>query len=487
MQTRVLFQKLSEAVWRPCDVASLVVFRVACGLILFWEVTRFLFNGLIDSVYVDPPFHFTYLGFDWVRPLSGDGMLWFFVSLGIVSLLLALGFCYRAAAAWSWLGWTYVLLMEKSAYLNHLYLICLLCFLLIFLPTHRAFSLDARRTPTWRSDVVPSLTLWVLRTQIAIPYVFGAFAKLNGDWLRGQPMSMWLARMTQIREVVPFWGEPWMGLFFSWSGFLLDLLVVPALLWRPTRAWAFAAAVVFHLLNALMFRIGIFPWFMICATTLFFDPDWPRRLLRQVSGQNHSTHLDDATPRADFAIGRIRPAYWRTILAACLLWFVVQFSLPFHHLLYPGHVDWTHEGYRFAWRMMLNDQTVGMQLFAVDRESRAVQPIDPRPWLTPWQQDYLGQDPDLLLQFAHFLADELRRTTSREVEIRAQVLVSLNGRKPQVLVDADVDLARQPRSLGPYRWVKPLHEPLANPAWDMPASQWHRFMELPDPMIPLRR
>jgi hypothetical protein len=487
MRTPTRFQKFAEAAWRPCDVASLVVFRVACGLILLWEVTRFFFNGLIDSVYIDPPFHFTYLGFGWVRPLPGDGMLWLFLSLGIAALLLALGFCYRAAAAWSWLGWTYVLLLEKAAYLNHLYLVCLLCFLLIWLPLHRAWSLDAWRQPVWQSNFVPSLVLWILRAQIAIPYLFGAFAKLNGDWLRGQPMSMWMARMTQIREVIPFWGEPWMGLLFSWGGFLLDLLVVPALLWRPLRAWAFAAAVSFHLLNALMFRIGIFPWFMICATTLFFDPDWPRRLLRRMVRADDRVGLEGSTHTAALARGQIRPAFRRAVLAATLVWFVVQGLLPLHHWLYPGHVDWTFEGYRFAWRMMLNDRTVGLQLFAVDRASGEVRPIDPRPWLTPWQQDYLGQDPDLLLQFAHFLADELRRTSLHEVEIRAQVLVSLNGRKPQVLVDADVDLARQPRSLGPYRWVKPLTEPLAEPPWDMPASRWSSRMKIPEPTLPQHR
>lgn len=474
---RGLFQRFAEAAWRPCDVASLVFFRVACGAVLLWEVTRFFLNGLIDSVYIDPPFHFTYLGFGWVQPLPGDGMLWFFLSLGIAALLLAMGFCYRAAAIWLWIGWSYVLLLEKAAYLNHLYLICLLCFLLIFLPTHRAFSLDARRNPAWKSEFVPALTLWVLRTQLAIPYLFGAFAKLNGDWLHGQPLRMWMARMTHIREVLPFWGEPWMGLAFSWGGFLLDLLVVPALLWRPTRLWAFSVVVSFHLLNALMFRIGIFPWFMICATTLFFDPDWPRQLLRLPRVDPPRSGPEPVKPS-----GRCS-----TALAVVALWFLVQIVLPFHHLLYPGDVDWTHEGYRFAWRMMLNDKAVGMRLFVVDRTTREIRPIDPRPWLTPWQQDYLGQDPDLLVQFAQYVAKELRESKGLDVEVRAQDLVSLNGRRPQLLVDTDVDLTAQERSLWPQRWIKPLTEPLAEPPWDHPPSEWNKFLEVPDPTIHMRR
>lgn len=125
----------------------------------------------------------------------------------------------------------------------------------------------------------------------------------------------------------------------------------------------------------------------------------------------------------------------------------MQIVLPFRHLLYPGDVDWTHEGYRFAWRMMLNDKAVGMRLFVVDRTTSEVRPIDPRPWLTPLQQDYLGQDPDLLVQYTQFVAKELQESKELYVEVRAQDLVSLNARRPQLPVDTDVDLtAQEPRA-----------------------------------------
>ena len=34
----------------------------------------------------------------------------------------------------------------------------------------------------------------------------------------------------------------------------------------------------FHLSNAFLFRIGVFPWLMIGATTIFLDTGWPRHL-----------------------------------------------------------------------------------------------------------------------------------------------------------------------------------------------------------------
>ena len=32
-------------------------------------------------------------------------------------------------------------------------------------------------------------------------------------------------------------------------------------------------------MNASLFQIGVFPWVMIFLTTIFFAPDWPRRML----------------------------------------------------------------------------------------------------------------------------------------------------------------------------------------------------------------
>lgn len=472
MPTLTLMKILSERAFEPRDAASLVFFRVTFGLILLWEATRFFVNGLIDSVYLEPRFHFTYLGFGWVRPLPEEWLTLHFVLLGVTALLLTLGMLTRLSAAWLCLGWTYVLLLEKAAYLNHLYLVCLLAGLLIFVPTHRTFSLDARHRPLWQSDSVPTIALWVLRTQIAIPYVFGAIAKLNGDWLHGLPLQMWMPRMTHIREVLPFFGEPWMAMLFSVSGFLLDLLAVPLLLWRRTRPWAFGAIVVFHLCNALMFRIGIFPWFMICATTLFFDSDWPRRLVRQVFN----------LPKGEGQVKNLpHEARHRGAVLACVaVWFLIQFTVPFRHLLYPGDVDWTEEGQRFSWRMMLCDKTPAMRLFAIDKQTRRVTAIDPRPFLNEWQLNYMSYDPDLLVQFGQYLATELRQTKNLNVEIRAQVFCSLNGRRPQLLVDPQIDLASQTRSLAPQPWIIPLKEPLPSELWDKPPSTWTEFLAPPD-------
>jgi len=43
-------------------------------------------------------------------------------------------------------------------------------------------------------------------------------------------------------------------------------------------------------------------------------------------------------------------------------------------------------------------------------------------------------------------------------------MVSLNGREPQLLIDPNVDLAKEEVSLLPSRWIIPLTTPLAQRA-----------------------
>ena len=67
-------------------------------------------------------------------------------------------------------AFTYMFLLEQSTYLNHFYMVSLVSFLMIFVPAHRTFSLDATRRPEIRSDTAPVWTLWTLQAQLGIVY-----------------------------------------------------------------------------------------------------------------------------------------------------------------------------------------------------------------------------------------------------------------------------------------------------------------------------
>ena len=64
---------------------------------------------------------------------------------------------------------------------------------MIWMQPHRAFSLDRRRHPEWPTTV-PRWNVLLLRFQLFIVYFYGAIAKLNPDWLAGEPMYSEIVR-----------------------------------------------------------------------------------------------------------------------------------------------------------------------------------------------------------------------------------------------------------------------------------------------------
>ena len=70
----------------------------------------------------------------------------------------------------------------------------------------------------------------------------------------------------------------------------------------------------------------------------------------------------------------------------------------------------------------------------------------------------MKDQPDLKLQFAHFLKAEYEKQGYRQVQVYANSMMSLNGRPSQPLVDLNTDLAAEKRSLKPYAWILPLED-----------------------------
>ena len=203
-----------------------------------------------------------------------------FLALGACGLSLAAGFATRLAAVLTTLGLGYVFLLEQGRYLNHVYLMVLMGALLSLLPAGRAWSADARlATGRWRgAGTVPAWAVWAVRAHLGLVYAFAAVAKLNPDWLRGEPIATWLAPTFAGSPLAFVLDVPGWGLAVAWGGLALDGLALPLLLWRRTRVPMALALVGFHLFNAWAFSIGVFPWLMIAVLPIFFAPDWPERL-----------------------------------------------------------------------------------------------------------------------------------------------------------------------------------------------------------------
>lgn len=463
---------LMTAAITPVDLASLVVVRVGFGLIAVWWAIDYIVRGRMRALYIDPQFNFTYYGFDWLRPWPGVGMYVHFGVLALAGLAIAAGLRYRLAATVFACGVTYFFLLDRTNYQNHYYLLVLVSWMMVLLPLHRQWSMDVLDGFTSRRPDIPSWMLWLVRFHIGLPYFFGGVAKLEGDWFAGAPLRQTLAAHDWWPLIGPwFHMEPVVQLFI-WGGLLFDLLVVPGLLWKPTRVPAYLLCVLFHLTNSQLFSIHIFPWFMIVATTVFFEPDWPRRLfgLPAVS----LTPTLPAQPAS--------PDYRTRIIAGLLCVYCLFHCIwPLRHLVYPGPASWTEQGHHFAWRMMLRGKTVGIRYYLTDMETRVTQLVDPSPILSPVQIGVFPRDPEMVLHLAHRIAEEYQRMTGRQAEVRALVLTSFNGRKPQLQIDPNVNLAAEPRGWHRRTWILPQTEPLPDTPWTVPLDQWEQNLDLPIP------
>jgi vitamin K-dependent gamma-carboxylase len=458
-------QRLRE----PVDVASLVVFRVAFGLILLSEIWHNFSRGWIRYYYIEPTFHFTYFGFGWVQPWPAGWMYLHFWVLGVLAICIAAGALYRVSTTLFFLGISYVFLLDQTTYLNHMYLVCIISFLLIVVPSHRAFSVDAWCLPPVGSGVAPRWALWLLRFQVAVPYTYGGIAKLNPDWLQGEPVRMWLAFRAQSSTIPDVLTSEWTVYLISYGGLLFDLSIVPLLLWRRTRPLAYLAALAFHLTNWYLFNIGIFPWIMIWASLLFFPPSWPRDLRRRIGRLSRRPPAAPAGAPIPAALSVPRaPGRLETIVLGMLaLHVALQVLLPFRHLLYPGDVAWNEEGHRFAWRMKLRDKSHTTTYTARVPSTGETWQLQPRDYINEAQDDEMEGRPDMILQVAHLMADRLRHQGYADVEIYVRALTSLNGRRRRDLIDPTVNLAAKERSIWPADWLLPLNEPLRRP----PTSQ----------------
>ena len=460
-----LYQKWTAYLRQPVDGASVAAFRFLFGAFLFWEVLWYFRHGWIERYYIAPTFHFTYPFLDFVRPWPGNGMYIHFTVMGVLALFIALGLFYRVAAPLFCLAFAYVFLLDKAYYLNHFYLIVLLSFLLSLVPAHRAASLDRWLYYRNQAPVVPQWSVFLLQAQIFIVYFYGGLAKLNPDWLRGEPIRMWLAERTDFPVIGSTFTWEWVVYAFAHGGLVFDLGICFLLSWKRARPFAFGLAGVFHLVNSQLFNIGIFPPLAFAATLIFAEPSWPRRVGRAIPrafavfwAKAQTLSVPSETDILVMPKTGQRP---RLVMLAFLhLYLLAQLLIPFRHLLYPGNVSWTEEGHRFSWHMKLRDKEAILHFYLTDPRTGATWEISPALDLSARQLNEMSTRPDMVLQYAHHLAERWGGAGQPRPTVRVDLRVSLNGRPWQPLIDPNVNLAEAPFSLGTANWILPLTAPL---------------------------
>lgn len=466
--------KVYSSAARPVDAYSVAAFRIAFGALALIAVGRFFLNGWIDSLYIAPNFHLKYMWFDWVHPLPTLGMHLHFVLLGVLAIGITIGLFYRWCTALFCIGFLYVELLDAVTYLNHYYWLSLTSALIIFLPLHRKWSVDARRSRHDSATTIPVGVLWLLRAQLAAVYVFGGIAKMNPDWLfNAMPLTIWLNQHGDYPLIGGLLQQAWVAHAMSWSGAIFDLTIMMWMSLDRTRRFAYTILVAFHLITWQLFpSLGMFPWLMVVSTTIFFRPDWPKQTLKVTSTALASIGFDRWIPLSQSRPHSAHPKYLRiesiktiaprkptilqrTAIIAVAALVVLQSVVPFRHWLYPGNVRWTEEGYRYSWRMMLSEKVGKVTFHVTDPQSGAAWTVGPDDYLSALQVERTAIDPDMILQTAHIIAADYRARGYADVEVRADVFVAFNGRQHKRLIDPEINLAAESRTVRPKGWILP--------------------------------
>ncbi len=434
--------RLRGALEKPVSASWLGAFRVLFGLTMAVSMLRFLGYGWIDTFFVEPSFHFKYWGFSWVEPLPGPAMHALFWVLAAAALALALGVYARLAGLAFTIGFAYLSLIDVTTYLNHYYLALILAALITLSPASRVLALDG----LWRGrqlHVVPRFWLALLRFQVATVYTFAGLAKLHGDWLlHAQPLNIWLGSHADLPLIGPLVTLPGAALAMSWAGFLFDTSIAWFLLYRPTRPYAYAAVILFHALTRSLFPIGMFPVIMVLSAAVFFEPDWPERIL------------------SPLRVNCVFPARLRVpgaALAVTALFCAFSLLMPLRFLAYGGNVRWHEQGMRWSWRVMVREKNGSVTFRVREPGGREVE-VSPHRYLTRLQEREMSGQPDLILQLAHHIERDFARRGKGPIEVRADALVSLNGRRMARLIDPAVDLASIEDGVAPAPWVLPAPE-----------------------------
>jgi vitamin K-dependent gamma-carboxylase len=434
----------------PADNSPLVVFRVIFGFLLFYHCIAFIYKGDVYTNFIQPPFTFTYIGFEFLQPLPGNGMYYYFGLMALLGLLIMLGAWYRLAMAGFTFLWMLIYLMQKSNYNNHYYLVLLLCLLMCFMPANRYCAIDVKRKPQIKRMYCPRYVPFLMLAQTAIVYFYAAISKLNANWLSGKFIALQFARLTTRRVVGPIYANEYFQLLIVYGGFLFDLLIVPLLLWKKTRPYAFIIFCGFHIFNAYSFNIGIFPWLSIGMGVFFFAPDKIRQLFfKNKSGDAFQDLQLPATLK-----------YKKATVYAIGIYLLLQIILPLRPAFYTGNVFWTEEGYRMSWKMMLRTKTGKIYFKITDPQSGKIWYDHPAEKFDASHVRCMAIAPDIIWQYAQRLKKDYAGKGYPFAQVFAIDSVSLNNNPRQLFIDTTVNLAAVKwQHIGHSTWIMPYKGP----------------------------
>ncbi len=434
---------LNRFVFKKIDNSALIVFRILFGLLIACECYGAIITGWIKNTLINPKFTFNFIGFDWLQPLPGYGMYFYFFIMGTCGICIALGYRYRFSIISFTLLWTGVYLMQKTSYNNHYYLLILISCFMCFFPANTAYSFDAKNNPSIKANGMYNGIKWLVILQLFIVYTYASIAKIYGDWLDLSIIKILMSNKKEYFIIGNLLQNDLAHHIIAYFGIAFDLLVVPALLYKPTRKIAFVLSIFFHLFNSVVFQIGIFPFLSLAFIVFFFEPETIRNLFFKQKEAFQPTVLKI-------------PSYHKIALSVGLIYISIQLVLPIRHYFFKDDVLWTEEGHRMSWRMMLRSRSGTVQFKVVDKATKIETLIKPEAYLSQKQSRRIATYPDFIWQFAQRLKKDYASNGQDVAVFATNSKVSVNGKPAIAFINPKTDLANEKWShFKHHEWILP--------------------------------
>ena len=490
-----LIKSTKQYLYQPINPACLTYFRVCFGILISWQAWMIIDQSWAWTLFTQKSIYFKYWPLEFITPLNPTFMISITIVMGICGILVAAGILYKPSTLLIFIIFTYIFLIEKSRYENHLYLICLISFIMMFIPAgkHQTFS-DISKTKPLDKPTLSTWPLFLIRTQIGIVYFFAGIAKLNMDWVfKAEPINLWMSNYSGPHILEQIATQPFIPWVMTYTAITIDILAFPLLCYRRTRTFIYFLIIIFHLFNAHLFGVGIFPFLMILSTAIFFDDQWPHRLINDIKTLHykkiflliigatvgfalgsflyidgeHPIQIAGAIGMAIFFYNIDEPfktknhvsvntidnlQYTRMptrheikkniVTTIIIVWIIIQIIIPLRHLLIPGNVNWTNEGHYFSWRMKLNNKEAEGNFTITDNVNNVHWDLDPHLFLTGLQYETMMTRPNLILQFVKFVKTYLNDNGYPDITIKSNIKMSLNGKPANLLIDENTDLTK---------------------------------------------
>lgn len=440
---------MNKFLFKQVDNIGLVLFRAVFGLLISIEAFGAIATGWVKRVLVDPEFTFNFIGFDFLQNLQGSGMYLYFLIMGVFGLMVMLGYKYSYSMFFYALMWSGVYFMQKTSYNNHYYLMMLLCWIMVFLPANRWFSLDAKFNSSIKSPSMPQWCKWAIIAQIFIVFTYASVAKWYPDWLDGTAPGLILKAKKEYWLIGGFLQYTWVHYTIAYFGIIFDLLIIPMLLWKRTRLIGFYLSLFFHLFNSIVFQVGIFPYMSISFALFFFSSETlQKRFLPQ---------------KKLYTGNEVKiPKYNNILIGIFIVYFIVQIGLPLRHWAIQDDVLWTEEGHRLSWRMMLRTKSGKLKIWVKDKATNKKERYNYNKLLSRKQRRSIKSKPDLLWQLAQKIR-AIEEENGRDVAVYMDAEVSVNGGPYFPFVDPDVNIAAE-------EW-----DPFTHTTWLLPSpADYHK-------------